>query len=172
MTFHDTHLPHYQFREYHTITVRAKPERIYPMIRSFDFSGSKLIKILFMLRGLPAVMVRMEGVQKEKFVLLQEQMNTEIIIGLIGQFWKPDGNLKVFSPAEFATIDEPGHAKATWNFRLVPQADTTVVETETRIHCTDSEALRKFSRYWFLIRPFSGLIRREMLKAIKKSAER
>jgi hypothetical protein len=172
MTLHDTYLPQYHFRERHAITVRTRAERIYPIIRNFDFSGSWLISILFMLRGLPAKMARMEGVQKERFVLLQEHVGTEIIIGLIGQFWKPNGNLKIFSPAEFASINEPGQAKATWNFRLIPQADTTIVETETRIRCADDAAFKKFSRYWFLIRPFSGLIRREMLRAIKKSAER
>ena len=40
--------------------------------------------------------------------------------------------------------------------------------TQTRVHCLDADALRRFTSYWYLIRPVSGLIRRRMLKAIAR----
>jgi hypothetical protein len=38
--------------------------------------------------------------------------------------------------------------------------------TETRVLLTDERSRRAFGRYWLLIRPFSGLIRRRWLAAI------
>jgi hypothetical protein len=40
-----------------------------------------------------------------------------------------------------------------------------VLATETRVAALDDAARRSFARYWRLIRPFSGLIRRRWLLA-------
>ena len=65
--------------------------------------------------------------------------------------------------AEFAT---PGWAKIVANFR-VSEGELT---TETRVLLTDERSRRAFGRYWLLIRPFSGLIRRRWLAAIVRRA--
>jgi hypothetical protein len=44
--------------------------------------------------------------------------------------------------------------------------------TETRVACTDAASARRFARYWWLIRPASGTIRRSWLAAIKRRSER
>jgi hypothetical protein len=38
------------------------------------------------------------------------------------------------------------------------------------VQLTDDHSRRVFGRYWLLIRPFSGLIRREWLAAIARRA--
>ena len=43
--------------------------------------------------------------------------------------------------------------------------------TETRIALTDEAARRAFRRYWLVVRPFSGLTRRLLLRAAKRAAE-
>jgi hypothetical protein len=43
---------------------------------------------------------------------------------------------------------------------------------ETRIFTPDAVARRRFRRYWLMIRPGSGLIRRLMLRSIRAEAER
>ena len=48
----------------------------------------------------------------------------------------------------------------------------TEVSTETRVQCLGKTMKRRFSIYWFFIRPFSGLIRREMLRILKKQTTR
>ena len=90
------------------------------------------------------------------------------IIGLIGQFWKANGNLQLFKPEDFIKWNKGGFLKATWNFELVPTGNGTQVNTETRILCLGDNARQKFRRYWFFVRPFSGLIRKEILRGIKK----
>jgi hypothetical protein len=42
--------------------------------------------------------------------------------------------------------------------------------TETRVLLTDQRSRRAFGRYWLLIQPFSGLIRRQWLAAVTRRA--
>jgi hypothetical protein len=42
----------------------------------------------------------------------------------------------------------------------------TRISTQTRIRALGGGARRRFRLYWLIIRPFSGLLRREMLKGI------
>jgi len=73
------------------------------------------------------------------------------------------------SPIEFKDFLEPDFVKVVWNFYIGElDKNRLIVRTETRIHCTSSKARRRFSFYWFIIGYFSGLIRKEMLKLIKK----
>jgi hypothetical protein len=75
---------------------------------------------------------------------------------------------------DFAAFDRAGYAKMAANFRLDPIAGGSAVQltTETRVACTDPTSARRFARYWRLIRPASGAIRRSWLTAIKRRAER
>jgi hypothetical protein len=43
---------------------------------------------------------------------------------------------------------------------------------ETRIFTRDAVARRRFRRYWLVIRPGSGLVRRLLLRSIRTEAER
>ena len=57
------------------------------------------------------------------------------------------------------------------NFRIDDAGDATwLVSTETRVYATDAWAHRRFARYWTLIRPGSGFIRRMWLRAIQRRA--
>ena len=76
--------------------------------------------------------------------------------------------------ANFAGFDQAGYAKMAANFRLAPTAGRRAprLSTETQVACTDAASARRFARYWWLIRPASGAIRRSWLAAIKRRAER
>lgn len=106
-------------------------------------------------------------------MLLDEKPNEEIVIGIIGKFWQLTGNIQHISPEHFVEFEERGFAKAAWNFFLKPEGvNKTLLTTETRIHCSDESSRRKFKRYWAFIGPFSGIIRKEMLRIIKRDAEK
>ena len=169
---HDKYLPTFHFSEKHSIIIKGNASDIWPIIVEGDLSGSWVIRWLFALRRMPARMTTFQGLHKGGFVRLEQIENEELIIGLIGQFWKADGNLQLFDPAEFSTWHEPGFLKASWNFELFQMGSVTRVETETRVLCLDDKALKRFTRYWFFIRPFSGVIRKEMLRGIKRKAEK
>ena len=58
------------------------------------------------------------------------------------------------------------------SFELEALGDGTRLSTETRVQPTDIAAARAFRPYWWAIRAGSGLIRRDMLHAVRRRAER
>ena len=67
-------------------------------------------------------------------------------------------------------FDEPGWLKFGMEWTLSPLAGgRTLVETVTLCEATDERSRRRFSAYWALIRPFSGLIRRELLGVVARA---
>jgi hypothetical protein len=170
---HEKFLPEYHFSEKHQIEIARPPEKIFKLVNEFDFTESWIIRTLFKLRGMTTGMAVKKGLLQANFIELEVHQNRELLLGLIGQFWKPTGNLKSVRPEEFRAFSQARFLKATWNFLLIPKTENiTILETETRIQCLDAYAHRMFSRYWFFIRPFSGIIRREILRSIRKKAER
>lgn len=141
-------------------------------VRELDLGGSRIVRLLFRLRGMPRSGIGLEGLERMGFRVLAHEPEREVVLGLIGRFWTREGQLRRFEPHEFASFDEPGWAKATWSFRVAPLPDgRSLLETETRVHCTDAASRRRFRLYWMAIRPFSGLIRRVALREVKRNAE-
>lgn len=179
----DTHLPHADFAERHALRVHAPPERAYAAARRLDLGGSPLVRTLFALRSLPALLggkglrrggglgTTMDRLLRNGFVLLDERAPHEFVLGLVGRFWTPAGGVERLHPAEYAVFDKPGMAVAAWNFTVLPTDEGSLVATETRVRCTDDAARRSFGRYWRVVKPFSGLIRMEALRAIRRTAE-
>jgi hypothetical protein len=115
--------------------------------------------------------VTLESIRKSRFEVLGETPDTEILLGHVGRFWMPQGDLKKIDAESFKSFNVEGYAKAVWNFSLSEEKAGMRLTTETRIKCTDMASRRRFRFYWTLVQPFSGLIRREMLRAIKRRAE-
>jgi len=176
----DRYMPEWDARERHRTFVRAPPEQVFTALKRVDVSRSWAISSLSWLRELPAriagrrgrrLRIDLEAFQRSGFVLLEEREGEEIVFGLVGKFWRPKGNIRRVSPEEFIAFDSPGYARAAFNFRLRGTNAGTTLSTETRIHCTDPDSRKRFRIYWTLIGPFSGLIRREMLRLVKREAE-
>lgn len=170
----DKFLPQYQFSEKHSIEINANAEQVYHGILQMNFSDSWIIGLLFRLRGLPSGSIHgIEGLKEMGFTVLEEKLNKEIMFGLVGQFWKANGNIQVISPQTFSEFNQSDFAKTTWNFEIIQHDDKRIrLETETRILCLSESVRKRFSRYWFFIRPFSGLIRMEILRIIKKGTKK
>ena len=95
-----------------------------------------------------------------------------MLLGLVGRFWTLSGGLRRLDAEGYRNFHERGYAKAAWNFSLTERPDeSTLLETETRVHCPDAVSRRRFKWYWLFVGGFSGLIRREVLQAIKRNAE-
>ncbi len=179
----DEFLPIYDVTERHYLDIRAPIEKVYAAARELDVSQSRLIRTLFMLRGLPAFIfsrrrsqqqlgLNLAALLKSGFIFLGETPPQEIALGLIGKFWTASGCIQKLDPAGFQNFTTPGFAKAVWNFSLTPQANgITRLATETRVLCLDAASRRRFRFYWLFVRPFSGLVRMEALRAIKRYME-
>ncbi len=178
----DKFLPEWNVTAIHSILVRETPEKVYNALQTLNPSSSLLVRLLVFLRSLPAFPRRtrddpsstaLERFLKNGFILLEERPGKELVLGIVGKFWTSSGCLEQMSSAEFVAFNKTGYAKAAWNFHLLPQPNgVTILSTETRVVCTDDSARKQFRRYWFFVKPFSGLIRREMLRTIKRQAER
>lgn len=138
-------------------------------------SRARLSLILMGLRGMTAARrerFTLDSFTRLGFTILAEHPNEELLIGLAGRFWSLSGGLRAVDGETFRTFDEPGSARAAWNFALTSGRDgATLLSTETRVQCTDARARRRFRVYWMVVRPFSGLIRRDMLRELKRQCE-
>lgn len=183
VTLLDLWLPRSDFVERHQISIRGSTQQVYAASRGVDFRKVPIIRLLFALRSLPALFLgspkgqkglglTLDEMEKHGFMFLEERLGEEFLIGVVGAFWKPSGQICHLPAAQFKSFDEPGFAKAVWNFRVEEASDWTILSTETRIRCPDDESRRKFGRYWFFIRPFSGLTRIAMLRLIRREVER
>ena len=185
----DDYLPDFDAVERHATVVRARPERVWAALRSTDFGRSPLIGGLLALRALPSWLAAPFGARRRSaqrgrgltldaivsvgFALLDERPGRELVLGVEGRFWTLRGDLRSTDAARFRGPLAPGFARAAWDFRVEPLEDgRTRLSTETRVRCADRAARRRFRPYWSLVRPGSGLIRRAMLAAIRRAAER
>ncbi len=166
----DQYLPRYDFNEIHKIQINAAPNQVYPETINMNMNDSWITKILFRLRGLPSTDISLENMISEgPFKILEDKKNREIVIGLV-----TNNRMIPKSNSDWDLDQDHSHdkkIKIVWNFLLEKNKGTRLT-TETRIKCFGRSTKMCFMLYWFLIRPFSGLIRLEMLKTIKKQAEK
>lgn len=169
----DDFLPMYDVTERHQIIVNAKVERVYSSVRELDISHARLTRLLFRLRGIPtSSSITLKDFLEMRFMLLGEKPNEELLLGLVGQFWTPTGKLRRLDAKEYPDFNEQGYAKAAWNFYIKPQREREVtLTTETRVQCLDKESRKRFRIYWGVIGVFSGIVRREILREVKRNAE-
>ena len=179
----DEFLGSYEFSEHHEIVVDADEGAVYGALMEIDMRDSPFIAPLLWIRTLPA---RLLGRRPDDagsdltmkafsagFQELRRDPPRLWVLGSVGRFWQADGGIIRMDPDAFASFTEPGVAKLVMGFWTLPHGDRqTLLITETRVACTDADARRRFWRYWVLIRPFSGLIRREMLRLAKRGAAR
>ncbi|NNF07294.1 MAG: hypothetical protein HKN21_11085 [Candidatus Eisenbacteria bacterium] len=168
MSLIDTYLSKYDYTATHQTRVNGKPSEVYPEARHLDFNESWKAKVLFKLRRLPFEDLTLDAMVKDgSFAVLEESPPNEFVVGLMGS---PRGKPVPITDAEaFLRFNKVDGLKVAWNFLLTPEGqEETRVSTETRILCLGPSMKRKFSIYWFFVRPFSGLLRKEMLGLVRK----
>ena len=169
----DDWMPQFDFSERHATRVAAPRERVWESLNAIDFARSPVVRALASLRGIgsrePATL---RGLLGGAFAPLADDPPRELVLGLTGRFWTPRGGLERSDRATFREPPPPGTARAAWSFTLVEEPGGTRLETETRVRCADAAVRRVFGMYWRVIRPGSGLIRRAILRAVRRDAER
>jgi hypothetical protein len=174
LTLLDEVLPNYDVSAEYSTQVRAKVETVYAILQK-GFPAGSVTKLLMMLRKIPRIFRRHPGPApaEDSFYRLKQLENREIVVGIIGQFWKPVANVvSIHSLDEFLDFKKEGYCKAAMNLTIQVKTETLcVVKTETRV-LSYGKAKDSFNKYWTLIGPFSGLIRKEALRNIKRQAEK
>lgn len=168
----DQFSPRFDVRARYQVDIRASAEGAYLAARGLDTGDSGIVRWLYRLRGLPRDNMTMDGMLRWGFVLLADEPSEEIVFGLVGRFWTLSPQICTVKPEDFLKFDRPGFAKVVANIAIAPQGEGKVrVTTETRVVSLDAASLRYFRLYWLLIGPFSGLIRKEWLRLIRRRAE-
>ena len=184
----DRLVPTFQAVERHSTTIAASADQVWAALSQVTTGELRLFRLLMGVRLLPG---RLLGSHRARFdaeepllgwtvrfgfTILGQDAPRELVVGAIGQPWRLVGGhgIAVGGGDDFATFDQAGYAKMAANFRLASIAGGRAIQltTETRVACTDAASARRFARYWWLIRPASGTIRRSWLAAIKRRAER
>ena len=179
----DSFMPHPETSERHTVEIAATGAAVYEALWTTDLGGSLVIKGLMGLRTLPARLLRPRKTRNRNqrislrdlieagFGVLAEEPGREVVLGITGPFWRPVGNTLPFNKTDFDGPVRLGVARAVWNFTVQEIGEKqTILATETRVACGDDASRFKFRIYWLAVRPFSGLIRRIMLKEIKRAS--
>lgn len=165
-------LPRFDVSAVHSIEIDAPASTVDALLPSVDFGRSWIVRVLFRLRGLPTECRSLGGIGRMGFVPLEHRPGAERLYGLVGRFWTARGEIVALDAHEFRDFERPGYAMAAWSFACEESAaGGTRLWTETRVRCTDPTARRRFLRYWRVVGPFSGWIRRRMLQEIRLRAE-
>jgi hypothetical protein len=174
----DEFMPEWKVRSAHRTIINGSVVDVYRALQSIDFSTSKVISTLMAIRSFgrhsPSASNQSlaERLAAGGFMLLAEDAQKEVVFGVVGRFWLPVGNVcKTVNSEEFARFNTKGFAKAAWNISLHPVGEITELRTQTRVLPLGPWATILFRAYWFFVGPFSGWIRREMLRLVKQRVE-
>jgi hypothetical protein len=154
----DAFLPSYEFAARYGVTVDAAADVADRAVREVTFGEVPVVRMLLRLRGLGAgradqpVLAAMARGGK----VLDDVPGEGLVVRVRGRFWRLRG----------AAGAEP-EADAVVDFR----ARDGSLTTETRVHVPDRVSHRRFARYWRVVGPFSGVTRKQILRAAKRRAE-
>ncbi len=176
----DDVLPVYGHRERHAAQIRATPEAVWAALQTVSGRDLRLTRLLMGVRALPgrgrampAERGFIEAFLADGFRELDVDPPRTLVAGAAGQPWRlrSGETADVTDRAGFLAFARPGFVLMATSFELEVVGDGTRLSTETRVRATDAATARRFRRYWWAIRAGSGLIRRDLLHAVRRRAE-
>jgi len=178
----DRFIPRFDVRERHEITIKAPAGVVLEVARSFDMQSIPLVRFIFWLRGrllgARAAPIRpTTGLVADMLRLgwrcLAEESGRYLVVGAACQPWKADVVFSSIAPEQFAAYSEPGGVKIAWTLEAESLGPAlTCFATETRALATDDRARIQFERYWKLFGVGIIMIRKLLLPAVRRHAER
>lgn len=158
----DELMPEWDVRERHERRVPASPHDAVAAAIGIPIAPDGIVGALFRLRGLPgdgSLHGAMHALGFEQLVCEDEC----VVLGAAGRPWSPRGRIGRISTAG------PGEIRMLFEISATEAENGAVLCTETRVAAVDAGARRAFRRYWLVIGPFSGLVRRRWLAAAERA---
>lgn len=174
--------------EHHRVVIAAPLPEVFAALERADLGGP-LARAMLVLRAAPSALVNGRAGLRELarcagapltlgafadagFGRVAAEPPHALVLGLEGRFWRVAPTVRPVDAAKAAQPVPPGLARALWSFELRALAPArTELVTETRVACGDAASRRRFRRYWWIVRPGSGLLRRLILRAVRRAAE-
>jgi hypothetical protein len=183
----DDVLPGYRHRERHSTQIAASPEAVWNALLTLPARDLRLSRLLTAARalpsrtrrgpmprgGLPADGLFLDAFMERGYRELRVDPPQVFVAGAATQSWRLRGGqtADVVDHDGFRSFDRPGFILIATSFELAPHENGTMLATETRVRPTDPATARAFWPYWWAIRGGSGLIRRDMLRAVRRRAQ-
>ena len=193
-TLLDKYMPQYDVTEVNSIRIQASPETGYNALMELSVTEiSDIVRFLFWLRALPEkpAAKRLAQLNYSKpflktmldngFTAQAEHPPQEFVFGMItpgdiGRFREKAAmkNVSLKDTRGFMAFNDPDYIRVVANFSITAadKPGWVIVTTESRSKGLSKKAFRHFKPYWAVIRPWSGLIRRLLLKRTKRKAEK
>ena len=178
----DDLLPAPHFRERHERRIAAPPAAVWQALHDLRLGDLALTRALMGIRLLPARLARRPrpfGMGSGRLLddgavtVLASDPDQAMVAGSVMQPWRITGgeDPPALDAPALQAFAEPGWVKVGFDLVLEPAGAGTRLTTETRITATDAGTRARFGLYWLVIRAGSGLIRRDMLRAVARRAE-
>ena len=175
-----------QFRDRIAIVAKAPPEAIFSALQTVTLRDMKVAWLLGELRYLPSRLAgRLPAAEStQPFVktlmdggtlILRDDAPREMITGSAAQLHRVHQSPRRFATREaFEAFDDPDHEKLFMSVRVAqtgrPGENWVVLEHATRP--LSPLAKRKFARYWRAIKPLGAFVTWQLLRAVRRRAER
>lgn len=180
LTF-DKYTQHYQYAEHHNYKTLGDFSKASTALLDLKVEDLPGLKLLMTLRGLFS---NRGALQRSDNILsmlrhagfhhaytIENTFYFETCYLVISKFWKlkNDGVIPIVTTDEYVNFQHAHYAKLAIKFTASRQGNGSIkLSTCTRIIPTSKKANRFFGIYWYIIRLFSGYIRRQWLKAWAK----
>ena len=178
-TLPDSYLRDFAQGNQTTLDVAAPPAVVWAALHQLRLNDCRTSRVLLALRALPGRLTQrgaygpatsvatatdvgvLESMTRDRFITLDQIPGEEIVLGVIGQFWRLNGgtDAPVGDVSEFVAFNETGFVKVAANFSVEATTTGSRLSTETRCVATDPATARRFALYWALIGWGSKLIR-------------
>jgi hypothetical protein len=174
------------FRDRIAVVVKAPPEAIFRALNEVTLRDMKFAWLLGELRYLPSRLTGhmpaadssrpfMNTLIEGGTLILRDDMPREVITGSAAQLHRVHQAPQRFANREaFEAFDDPDHEKLFMSVRVAPTGRPgehwLVLEHATRALSPLAE--RKFARYWRVIKPMGAFVTWQLLRAVRRRAER
>ena len=158
----DDFLPAYDVRARYERHVPGGPHDALAAALAAPVAPDGLVRALFRMRGLTGRGTVSSSMRALGFDELA-RTDTVLVLGASGSPWSPGGGIGAFDEAG------PGQVRMVASFEATSADGGSLLATETRVEAMDAGSRRAFRRYWRVVGPFSGLIRRRWLAAAERA---